>query len=118
MAHTTEAKTYNVGIVLRVIYARVINTNISRAMAGIKQNGILGQLLRDSWLAFAEHLVQDRFMRIDMTDEERDILIRWKKRSDTLQTCENEVGGDCVRCPWCRPGYCRGDGRAGRGDGT
>ena len=26
-------------------------------MAGIKQNGILGQLLRDSWLASAEHLV-------------------------------------------------------------
>ena len=28
-----------------------------RSMAGIKQNGILGQLLRDSWLASAEHLV-------------------------------------------------------------
>ena len=26
-------------------------------MAGIKQNGILGQLLRDSWLVFAGHLV-------------------------------------------------------------
>ena len=26
------------------------------AMAGIKQNGILGRLLRDSWLASAEHL--------------------------------------------------------------
>ena len=26
-------------------------------MAGIKQNDILGQLLRDSWLVFAEHLV-------------------------------------------------------------
>ena len=24
-------------------------------------------------------------MRIDMTDEERDILIRWKKRSDTYR---------------------------------
>ena len=33
----------------------------------------------------AEHLVQDCFMRIDMTDEERDILIRWKKRSDTYR---------------------------------
>ena len=28
-----------------------------QSMAGIKQNGILGQLLRDSWLASAEHLV-------------------------------------------------------------
>ena len=28
-----------------------------RAVAGIKQNGILGRLLRDSWLASAEHLV-------------------------------------------------------------
>ena len=54
-------------------------------MAGIKQNGILEQLLRDSWLAFAEHLVQDRFTRINMTDEKRDILIRWKKRSDTYK---------------------------------
>ena len=87
-------------------------------MAGIKQNGILGQLLRDSWLASAEHLVQDCFMRIDMTDEERDILIRWKKRSDTYRLVRIEGGGDCVRCPWRRPGYCRGDGRAGRGDGT
>jgi len=26
-------------------------------MAGIKQNAILGQLLRDSWLAFTEGLV-------------------------------------------------------------
>ena len=29
----------------------------NRDMAGIKQNGILGRLLRDSWLVFAEHLV-------------------------------------------------------------
>ena len=28
-------------------------------------------------------------VRIDMMDEERDVLIRWKKRSDTLQACEN-----------------------------
>ena len=55
-------------------------------------------------------------MQIDMTNEERDILIRWKKRSDTLQAGENEGGGDCVRRPRRRPGYCRGDGRAGRGD--
>ena len=54
-------------------------------MAGIKQNGILGRLLRDSWLAFAEHLVQDSHVQIDMTNEERDILIRWKKRSDTYK---------------------------------
>ena len=27
------------------------------SMAGIKQNGILGRLLRDFWLVFAEHLV-------------------------------------------------------------
>jgi len=27
-----------------------------RVMAGIKQNGILGRPLRDSWLASAEHL--------------------------------------------------------------
>ena len=30
-------------------------------MTGINQNGILERLLRDSWLAFAEHLVQDCF---------------------------------------------------------
>ena len=29
----------------------------SLTMAGIKQNGILGQLLRDSWLAFTEGLL-------------------------------------------------------------
>ena len=57
-------------------------------------------------------------MRIDMTDEERDILIRWKKRSDTYRLVRIEGGGDCVRCPRRRPGYYRGDGRAGRGDGT
>ena len=49
-------------------------------------------------------------MRIGMTDEERDILIRWKKRSDTYRLVRIEGGGDCVRCPWRRPGYCRGDG--------
>ena len=32
---------------------------------------------------------EDYLVRIDMTNEERDILIRWKKRSDTLQACEN-----------------------------
>ena len=52
-------------------------------MAGIKQNGILGWLLRGSWLTSAEYLVQDCLVQIDMTDEERDVLIRWKKRSDT-----------------------------------
>ena len=44
-------------------------------------------------------------MRIDMTDEERDILIRWKKRSDTYRLVRIEGGGGCVRCPWCRPGH-------------
>lgn len=58
-------------------------------MAGIKQDGILGRLLRDSWLASAEHLAQDCLVQIDMMDEERDILIGWKKRSGTLQACEN-----------------------------
>ena len=28
-------------------------------------------------------------VRIDMTDEERDVLIRWKKRSGALQACED-----------------------------
>ena len=28
---------------------------------------------------------EDCFMRVDMTDEERDIFIRWKKRSDTYK---------------------------------
>ncbi|WKR20742.1 hypothetical protein AIF0345_0629 [Actinomyces israelii] len=58
-------------------------------MAGIKQDGILGRLLWDSWLASAEHLAQDGLVQIDMMDEERDILIGWKKRSGTLQACEN-----------------------------
>ena len=31
----------------------------------------------------SEYLVQDCLVQIDMTDEERDVLIRWKKRSDT-----------------------------------
>ncbi len=32
---------------------------------------------------------EDCLVRIDMMDKERDVLIRWKKRSDTLQACEN-----------------------------
>ena len=36
-------------------------------------------------------------MRIDMMDEERDILIGWKKRSGTLQAGKNESESDCVR---------------------
>ena len=40
-------------------------------------------------MASAEHLAQDCLVRIDMMDEERDILIGWKKRSGTLQACEN-----------------------------
>ena len=39
VAHQTTAKTYHTD------------------MARIKQNGILGQLLRDSWLAFTEGLL-------------------------------------------------------------
>ena len=31
----------------------------------------------------SEYLVQDCLVQVDMTNEERDILIRWKKRSDT-----------------------------------
>ena len=31
----------------------------------------------------SEYLVQDCLVQIDMTDEERDVIIRWKKRSDT-----------------------------------
>lgn len=57
-------------------------------MTGIKQNGILGHLLLDSWLAFAEHLIQDCFMQIDMTDEERDVLIAWKKYQDAYKPAE------------------------------
>ena len=57
-------------------------------MTGIKQNGILGHLLLDSWLSFAEHLIQDCFMRIDMTDEERDVLIARKKYQDTYKPAE------------------------------
>jgi len=32
---------------------------------------------------------EDCLVRIDMMDEERDVLIGWKKRSGTLQACEN-----------------------------
>lgn len=31
------------------------------------------------------YLVLNCFMQIDMADEERDILIRWRKRSDTYK---------------------------------
>ena len=54
-------------------------------MAGIKQNDILGRLLRDCWLIFEGIAHEDCLVQIDMTDEERDILIRWRKRSDALQ---------------------------------
>ena len=39
--------------------ARVIARSLPERerMAGIKQNGILGQLSRDSWLAFTEGLL-------------------------------------------------------------
>ena len=43
---------------IRILNSRPIPV-LSRcqSMAGIKQNGILGQLLRDSWLAFTEGLL-------------------------------------------------------------
>ena len=54
-------------------------------MAGIKQNDILGRLLRDCWLVFTEIAHEDRLVQIDMTNEERGVLIRWKKHSDTYR---------------------------------
>ena len=42
---------------LPLVLGGVGNVLLYLIMAGIKQNGILGQLLRDSWLASAEHLV-------------------------------------------------------------
>jgi len=50
-----------------------------------------------------------------MTDAEQDILIRWKKRSDTLQAGADESGDDSTRFSRRRAGYYRGGGRAGRG---
>ena len=41
---------------MRALGAACLQYNIWSNMAGIKQNGILGQLLRDSWLVFAENL--------------------------------------------------------------
>ena len=35
----------------------LVSLNPEHVMARIKQNGILGQLLRDSWLAFTEGLL-------------------------------------------------------------
>jgi len=54
-------------------------------MAGIKQNDILGRLLRDYQLIIEGIAHEDCLVQIDMTNEERDILIRWKKRSDTYK---------------------------------
>lgn len=54
-------------------------------MAGIKQNDILGRLLRDCWLVFTGIAHEDRLVQIDMTNEERGVLIRWKKHSDTYR---------------------------------
>ena len=54
-------------------------------MAGIKQNDILGRLLRDCWLVFTGIAHEDRLVQIDMTNEERGVLIRWKNYSDTYR---------------------------------
>ena len=54
-------------------------------MAGIKQNDILGRLLRDCWLVFEGIAHEDCLVQIDMTDEERGVLTRWKKHSDTYR---------------------------------
>ena len=54
-------------------------------MAGIKQNDILGRLLRDCWLVFEGIAHEDCLVQIDMTDEERGVLIRWKKHSGTYR---------------------------------
>ena len=43
-------------LAMRALGAACLQYNIWSNMAGIKQNGILGQLLRDSWLVFAENL--------------------------------------------------------------
>ena len=45
------------GLFFSIFMAGSDKTSIWNGMAGIKQNGILGRLLRDSWLASAEHLV-------------------------------------------------------------
>ena len=54
-------------------------------MAGIKQNDILGRLLRDYQLIIEGIAHEDCLVQIDMTDEERGVLIRWKKHSDTYR---------------------------------
>ena len=53
-----------------------------------------------------------------MMDAEQDILIRWKKRSDTLQAGADESGDDSTRFSRRRAGYYRGDCLAGRGTVT
>ena len=32
---------------------------------------------------------EDCLVQVDVTDEERGVLIRWRRRSDTLQACED-----------------------------
>ena len=65
-------------------------------MVRIKQNGILGRFLRGSWLTSAERLVYDGLVHIDVTDGERDVLIRWKKRSDTYKLVR--TGAEAIVC--------------------
>lgn len=60
-------------------------------MGVIKQNGVLGQLSRDPWLVLAGDRVYDCLMQVDLTDKERDILIRRKKRSDAHKLVRMKV---------------------------
>ena len=57
-------------------------------------------------------------MQIDMTDEERDILIRWKKRSDTYKLVRMRAEAILYAARGVGLDINCGDGRAGRGDGT
>ena len=45
------------GMLITGTCARRVLRALARTLARIKQNGILGQLLRDSWLAFTEGLL-------------------------------------------------------------
>ena len=58
-------------------------------MAGIKRNGVLGQLLRDFWLASAGVSHEGCRVQVGMTDGGRDILIGWGRCSDALRAGEN-----------------------------
>ena len=57
-------------------------------------------------------------MQIDMTNEERNILIRWKKRSDTYKLVRMKAEAILYAARGVGLDINCGDGRAGRGDGT